>query len=300
MDVRSKCDSVLSLPLSFPTMSLRRDKHADCASHDNTLDAVSGPRDLANPLTKEVKVSCILAQDGITWGRYRDDAAAVLHMTFIATEPFGCKIGQFMLTIEFLPMPTQSPIENLPDNESNAYVHAPTVQILQSDRPSPVVGVAPQRVEDRPIAEERRSTYAVRPEVDAGGLSGSLASWEKTKEKTLNERWTFKSQPLSGKNGYMTAARWTWSCNPANPRGDECGALFGGVAIRHGDRAFLLRCQVKGKLNSGPLPFGFGTREATPSTWKLKPAALMDDIAAHVENMEAEMKTRNTGALAGA
>lgn len=242
-------------------------------------------RDLANALTKHVKVTCSLTPDGITWGKYGQYDAAVMHLLFKAVEPPGYKLKYFKLDLKFAPVPGVTPADTV-------------VCLLQEDQPVPLTGVAPQYIEGRPWTEARSSGGSIEPEIQAGGGGGRLGSLFRTKEKSILYRWMFRSHALPDKeSNIMTNAGWIWESNPINPQIEDRGYLYGGVAFRHCSQPLMLKCKVKGTLCQGPIWLRFKTLRAEPGIWTKTPSPSIHDIANHVKELESAMLARNKVAV---
>jgi len=248
------------------------------------LDDDGMSRDLASALTEHVRVTCSLTSDGITWGKYHQRDAAVMHLLFRTLEPTGYKLKYFKLNLKFAFAPGVAP--------ANA-----AVCLLQEDQPVPLTGVAPVYIEGRPRTEARSTGISVDPEVEAAGGGGRLGSWFRTKEKSLSYRWMFRGSARSDSESHiMTNAEWLWESNPLNPQIEDRGNLYGGVAFRHDGQRLILKCEVEGRLCQ-PKWLRFGTSRAEPTFWEKSPQVLEQDITDKVRNLETVMLCRNRAAV---
>ena len=276
-------------------MSRYTDKHKDLREDQKIAIAprareMVGPSyDLAAPLIESanVRVTCSLASDGIIWGRYKEDDAAVMHLLFNAFEPEGYRLKHFQLDL------------GLGTTEASDG-SIPQVYVLHESQPEQLPGVAPRYIEGRPLTVQQGRGFTVGPKLEAGFGGGELGSWSRTSEKSVAYRWIFQGKAVSdSKTGVMTKASWSWEANKVNPQVDDIGDLHGGLALRHGGAPLRLVCDVEGKLSRGYRRFCFGrSLKAKQKVWE-RPAELSSDcIEDYVKNLGSLMIDRNTRPVA--
>ncbi|KAL4986713.1 hypothetical protein BDW68DRAFT_162647 [Aspergillus falconensis] len=134
------------------------------------------PTDLANKLTSKVRVSCILAPDGIIWNRYKDGNVVIMRFHLRAIEPPGYKMRNFELDISFAPA-SQASSPLVPAGTSTDTTHSglcsPSVWLLQEPFRSPL----PEYIEGRPWSETQSRGFTVEPSAQVGAGGGSFGSF---------------------------------------------------------------------------------------------------------------------------
>lgn len=244
------------------------------------------PTDLANDLTPKVKVSCILAPEGIIWGNYRNEHVAVMHLQLRAIEPPGYKLRHFQLDIRF----ASSSSADMGAQEQDV----PSVWLLQSPSPSPM----PEYIEGRPWTESQSQGFKFEPSVQAGAGGGSLGSFFRTTERSITYKWQFRSYPVPDENNYPTTATWIWESNKNNPQVEDRGTLHGGLALCSTGNDLKMECKVEGKLCKGDWWSRFGMPKAEPGLWYRELGPPTTNIEDHVNKLEAKMREMNIAAPA--
>ena len=276
-------------------MSRYSQKHKDFAEDKKItipprrLEGDGRAYDLTSPLIESahVRVTCSLASDGIIWGKYKENDAAVMHLLFNANEPPGYKLKHFKLDLSLGTI--EPPTSGIPQ-----------VYLLHEMQPVPLPGVAPQYIEGRPWTKKETQGPTIGPKVDAGGVGVEIASWFRTTEMSKEYRWIFRGKASPDhKTNVMTNASWIWESNKENPQVEDRGYLHGGLAFRHGGGALRLICDVEGKLCKDSRWYRFGKPDrAEQKVWE-KPTVLSTySIKKHVENLELVMLARNQVAVA--
>lgn len=238
------------------------------------------PTDLANDLTPKVKVSCILAPEGIIWGNYKNENVAVMHLQLRAIEPPGYKLRYFQLDIRF----ASSGSADMGAQEQDL----PSAWLLQSPSPSPM----PEYIEGRPWTENQSQGFTFDPSLQAGAGGGSLGSFFRTTERSITYKWQFRSYPVSEHN-HPTTATWIWESNKLNPQVEDRGTLYGGLVLCSKGKNLQLECKVEGKLCKGDWWSRFGTPKAGPGLWYRELGPPTTNIEDHVNKLEAKMKRMN-------
>ena len=114
-------------------------------------------------------------------------------------------------------------------------------------------------------------------------------------DSLMMKRWSFRSISIADEHsGRSHAARWIWETGVQH-RTLESKTLHGGVALRHPGEAFLVTCQVKGKIvKPGGIRLKFSNEHHDPRTWKLVPVRCEEDLQCHIDNLESEIVRLNT------
>jgi len=234
---------------------------------------------LVEPQPGKVSVTCLLTPEGRIWGRHGQDEAAVMHLSMKAKEPIGLKLKSFELQISLV---TNSALASGTTNSSGTL-------------PSPVwhlVAPAPSFVAGQPCSstDSRGLNHQLSSETAVGG--GEIDDFPETVGKSIQRSWTFRADP-GNDAGPVTAAKWTFESHSHSPQVGDCGPFHGGMALRHDGQPFVLSCHVHARLRQDSRMGRWRTKRPRATMWQVEPQASSDDIRAHIEQLDAEMKRRN-------
>ncbi|KAJ0413312.1 hypothetical protein BJY00DRAFT_63680 [Aspergillus carlsbadensis] len=257
-----------------------------------TLDPMA-PADLANQLRHKVRVSCILAPDGIIWNRYKNKTVVIIRFQLRPIEPPGYKMRSFELDISFAPVShanSSSVSGGTSADTANSESSYPSVWLLQNPFPNPL----PEYIEGRPWSETHSQGFTVEPSVQVGAGGGNLGSLFRTTEKSIIHKWQFRSYAIADEHNRPTTAKWVWESNKSNRQVESRGALHAAVAL-HSSRTdgLLLQCKVEGRLCNGWWWERFRTKRSEPAIWLAELGPPSNDFENHFKNLEARIKKMN-------
>lgn len=111
----------------------------------------------------------------------------------------------------------------------------------------------------------------------------------------LQKPWKLRSEVGCSCGNSERAAKWTWDA-----KGHDPIALYGGLALQHTGRPFLVACRVNGQAlvqsPNGRLSsiLKFGGEKNDLKWWRLEPKASNDDLSISIGQLQEDMRRLNS------
>lgn len=201
----------------------------------------------------KVKVDCRFRLSKSKWGVLGDtkNPAGIIYMDLSFDQPKDCRLtsATVLVTLE-----EREEERFTPRNRKIVHLHSPPSFGPGSLQVTDHYG--PKHLSGEPTFMPLKKTYNMTPELNMFGTGGGGVGVSREKQIICTSRWTFTGQLQPGKErrlfGYRGTAyrtlKWELTENDLDSQSLHSKTIHTGFAFEHDMKPFLLRVEIRGKL----------------------------------------------------